>query len=106
MGFLRESVLEGREFAVFGQLDQQAQRKCFMDHGLADVENAGVVLGEDAGKLCSLAGVVLAGEVDENCLAHCFVLAYQRESLSPTRRKPSQLSDRSRIFRDDWVDGK
>jgi len=49
-----------------------------MYYRLPDIEHAGVILGKDAGKSCRLAGVVLPGKVNQNCLAHRFISAYQR----------------------------
>jgi hypothetical protein len=65
VAFEEEVSEEGGGAELFGEFDEDAEGKAVVDDGLADVEDAGSVAGEDGGEGMGEAGLIVAGNVDE-----------------------------------------
>jgi len=66
-----QEVLEHRRRLVFvGDFDEDAERKEIVNHGLTHVQDRDVVFGQNFGQPSREAGLVLAGDVDQNDFAH------------------------------------
>ena len=83
-GGLEQQVLHDEAGLLVARLEEDAHRQGLVDVLLADVEDGGIVLGQDGGEGRGQAGLVLAGNVELDDLYHdfcCFLF-----SLSILRR--------------------